>query len=137
MALLIIKGVYAPLIMAAEPLSGAALPIGSVSAVPVFLGSLVVTAGYTGAATMLRHAGLQAGVRRSADVVKLLIVTIISSGLVASGFVATYAAVGVVPWSGFADAGFHYWIGDAIGIVVLLPPLLLLSELIKQRTSWT
>jgi two-component system, LuxR family, sensor kinase FixL len=60
-------------------------------------------------------------------------VTIISSGLVASGFVVSYAAAGVVPWSDFAEAGFHFWIGDAIGIVVLLPPLLLLYERIKQR----
>jgi len=88
MALLIIKGLrYAPLVMAAELLSDATLPIAPISAVPVCLGSLVVTAGYTGAAAVLRHAGLQAGIRRSSDVVKLLIVTIISSGLVAGGFV--------------------------------------------------
>jgi PAS domain S-box-containing protein len=132
-ALMIIKGLrYAPLVMAAELLSGATLPIAPISPVPVILGSLVVTAGYTGAAAMLRHAGLRAGIRRSSDVITLLIVTIISSGLVASGFVATYAAAGVVPWSGFAEAGFHFWIGDAIGIVVLLPPLLLLYERINQ-----
>jgi PAS domain S-box-containing protein len=134
MALLIIKGLrYAPLVMAAELLSGATLPMAPISPVPVSLGSLVVTAGYTGAAAILRHAGLQAGIRRSSDVVMLMIVTIVSSGFVASGFVATYAAAGIVPWRGFAEAGFHFWIGDAIGIVVLLPPLLLLYERIKQR----
>jgi two-component system sensor kinase FixL len=135
MALLIIKGLrYAPLVMAAELLSGATLPIAPISAVPVCLGSLVVTAGYTGAAAVLRHAGLQAGIRRSSDVVKLLIVTIISSGLVGGGFVASYAAAGVVPFSGFVEAVFHFWIGDAIGIVVLVPPLLLLVERITQWT---
>ena len=36
--------------MAAELLSGATLPIMSFSAAPIFVGSLVVTAGYTGAA---------------------------------------------------------------------------------------
>ena len=78
MALLIIKGPrYAPLILAAELLSGATLPIVSLSAVPIFLGSLVVTAGYTGAAVILRHAGFQASFRRSSDVVVLLIVTIV------------------------------------------------------------
>ena len=134
MALLIIKGVrYAPLVMAAELISGAALPSRDPLGDAVFLGSLVVTAGYTGAAAILRHAGFQAGIRRSSDVVSFLIVTIISSGLVASGFVATYAVAGVVPWSGFAEAGFHFWIGDAIGIVVFVPPLLLLYERIKER----
>jgi two-component system sensor kinase FixL len=135
MASLIAKGLrYAPLVMAAELLSNATLPIVPVSPVPIFLGSLVVTAGYTGAAAILRHAGLQSGIRKSANVVMLLIVTIISSGLVASGFVASYAVAGVVPWSGFVEAGFHFWIGDAIGIVVLVPPLLLLHERIKQWT---
>jgi two-component system, LuxR family, sensor kinase FixL len=136
MALLIIKGIgYAPLVMAAELLSSATLPIVSLSAVPVFLGSLVVTAGYTGAGAILRYAGFQPSMRKSSDVVLLLVVTIISSGLVASGFVASYAAAGVVPWSGFAEAGFHFWIGDAIGIIVLLPLLLLLVERIKQRAQ--
>jgi len=136
MALLIIKGLaYAPLVMAAELLSGATLPIVSFSAVPLFLGSLVVTVGYTGAVAILRYAGFQPRMRKSSDVVVLLLVTIISSGLVASGFVASYAAAGVVPWSGFAEAGFHFWIGDAIGIIVLLPLLLLLVERIKQRAQ--
>src|SRR6516164_7713907 len=134
MALLMIKGhSYAPLVLVADLLSNATLPISAISPMPVFLGSLVVTAGYTGAAAILWHAGLHAGIRKSSEVVLLLIVTIVSSGIVASGFVASYAAAGVVPWSGFAEAGFHFWIGDAIGIIVLLPLLLLLIERIKQR----
>ena len=135
LALLIIKGLrYAPLVMAAELLSGATVSAVPLSPLPVFLGSFVVTAGYTGAAAILRHADFQAGLRRTSDVIMLLIVTIISSGVVASGFVGSYAAAGVVPWNGFAEAGFHFWIGDAIGIVVILPPLLLLYEQIKKRS---
>ena len=134
MALLVIKGFHwVLLVLAAELLSSVTLPMASPSALPVCLASLVVTGGYAGAAAILRHAGLQTGIHKSSDVVTLLVVTIISSGLVASAFVATYAAAGIVPWSGFAEAGFHFWIGDAIGIVVLLPPLLLLCERIKHR----
>ena len=56
MALLIIKGLScAPLVMAAELLSSTTLPIASPSAVPICVGSLVVMAGYTGAAAILRH----------------------------------------------------------------------------------
>ena len=45
MALLVIKGLrYAPLVMVAELLSGATLPVAPVSPVPIFLPSLVVTA---------------------------------------------------------------------------------------------
>jgi PAS domain S-box-containing protein len=142
MALLIVKGLrFAPLVMVAEMLSGATLSVASVSAAPLFLASLLVTASYCGAASILRHAGLQAGIRGSSDAVTLLIVTVINSGLVASGFVAVYAAGGIVPWSGFVEAAFHYWVGDAIGVVVLTPPLLLLNELSKQwireDRSWT
>jgi two-component system sensor kinase FixL len=135
MALLIMKGLrYAPLVMAAEVLSGATLSIAPLSALPLFLGSLVVAAGYTGAAAILQHADFQPALRRTSDVVMLPIVTIISSGVVASGFVASYAAARVVPWNGFAEAAFHFWIGDAIGIVVPLPPLLLFYEQIKQHS---
>jgi two-component system, LuxR family, sensor kinase FixL len=90
MALLIIKGLrLAPLVITAELLSGATLPIVSVSPVSVCLEALVVTAGYTGAAAVLRHAGFQAGIRRSSDAIMFLIVTVISSGLVASGYVVS------------------------------------------------
>jgi integral membrane sensor domain MASE1 len=134
MALLIIKGLrYAPLIMAGELLSGATLPTPVPPVMPMFLGSLVVTAGYTGVVSVLRHVGFQADLRRGSDIVLLLIATIIGSGLVASGFVGSYTVAEIVPWSDYAEAAFHYWIGDAIGIVVLLPPLLLLCERIKQR----
>jgi two-component system sensor kinase FixL len=136
LALLIVKGLgYAPFVMAAELLSGTLVPVVPPSAGPIFFGSVVVTAVYTGAVAVLRRIGFQAGLRRSSDVVLLLIVVIIASGLVASGFVASYAVAGVVPWSGLAEAGFQFWIGDAIGIVVLLPPLLLLCERLKQKAS--
>ena len=134
MVLLIIKGLrYSPLILAGELFSGGMLPTVSPPLMPIFLGSVVVTAGYMSVVTVLRHLRFEADLRRSSDTVLLLIATIIGSGLVASGFVGSYAVSGVVPWSAFAEAGFHYCIGDAIGIVVLLPPLLLLYRRIKQR----
>jgi two-component system sensor kinase FixL len=142
MALLIAKGLrFAPLVMVAELVSSATLPVAAVSVPPVFLESVLVTACYSGSALLLRRAGLQSGIRKGSDAAALLIVTVINSGLVASGFVAAYAAAAIVPWSGFAEAAFHFWVGDAIGVVVLTPPLLLLNELINRRTQegqrWT
>ena len=49
------------------------------------------------------------------------------------GYVAAYAAAGVVPWSGFFNAVVHYWIGDAIGIIVLVPPILTLT---RPKEQW-
>ena len=136
LALLIIAGLrFAPLVMAAELLSGATLPVVSVSPLSVCLAALVVTAGYTGAAAILRHAGLQAGIRKSTDAVMLLVVAVVSSGLVAGGFVVIYAAAGIIPWGDAAEAGYHFWIGDAIGIVVFVPPLLLLHERLRRGAT--
>jgi two-component system sensor kinase FixL len=127
LALLLIKGLrYAPLVMATELLSSATLLTASVAVWPVCLGSLLMTACYSAAAVILRRAGLRAGIRGSSDAVWLLIVTVISSAIVACGYVVFYAAAGAVPWSGFTEAAYHYWIGDAVGITVVVPPLLLL-----------
>jgi two-component system sensor kinase FixL len=136
LALLIIKGPrWSPAVMAAELLSGATLSEVTIPHAPVFAAALVLASGYGSAAAILSHAGFDAGLRRTSDVVVLLGVTIIGSGLVACGFVAAYAVTGVVPWTGFAEAAFQYWVGDAIGIVVLAPPLLLLNERIKDQIA--
>jgi PAS domain S-box-containing protein len=129
LALLIIKGPrWFPAVFAAELLSGATLPEVAVRSAPVFISALVVTAGYAGTTAVLRCIGFDAGLHRTSDVVRMILVTVASSGLAACGYVATYAAAGVVPWTGFLDAAQHYWIGDAIGIIVLAPPLLILAR---------
>ena len=129
LALLIIKGArWFPAVFAAELLSGATLPEVAVRSAPIFISALVVTVGYAGTTVVLRWMGFDAGLHRTSDVVRLILVSIASSGLAACGYVVTYAAAGVVPWTGFLDAVQHYWIGDAIGIIVLAPPLLILAR---------
>ena len=129
MALLIIKGLrWSPVVFAAELLSAATLPEVAIPSAPIVIAALVVTGGYAGAAAVLRWIGFEGRLHRSSDIALLIVVTIASSGLAACGYVTTYAAAGVVPWSGFLDAVVHYWIGDAIGIIVLVPPLLALTR---------
>ncbi len=129
LALLIVKGVrWSPVVLVAELISDATLPQISVPPAPLFVAAIVVTVGYASAAAILRHVGFEASLRRTSDVVVLLAAAIVSSCLVASGFVATYAAAGVVPWTGCANAVFQYWIGDAIGIAVFTPPLLMITQ---------
>jgi PAS domain S-box-containing protein len=129
LALLIIKGArWFPAVLAAELLSEATLPEVAVPSGPILISALMVTGGYTGTAVVLRSIGFQADLHRTSDVARLILVTIVSSGLVACGYVATYAAAGVVPWTGFLDAAQHYWIGDAIGIIGVAPPLLILAR---------
>jgi len=129
MALLIIKGLrWSPVVFAAELLSAATLPEVAIPSAPIVIAALVVTGGYAGAAAVLRCIGFEGRLHRTSDIALLIVVTIASSGLAACGYVTTYAAAGVVPWSGFLDAVVHYWIGDAIGIIVLVPPLLALTR---------
>jgi two-component system sensor kinase FixL len=129
LALLIVKGVrWSPVVLVAEVISGATLPQIPVLPAPLFVASIVVTIGYAGAAAILRHVRFETSLPRTSDVVVLLLAASISSCLVASGYVATYAAARVVPWTGFADAVSQYWIGDAIGIAVFTPPLLMITQ---------
>src|SRR6516165_5218001 len=129
MALLIIRGLrWSPVVFAAELLSAATLPEVAIPSAPIVIAALVVTGGYAGAAAVLRCIGFEGRLHRTSDIALLIVVTIASSGLAACGYVTTYAAAGVVPWSGFLDAVVHYWIGDAIGIIVLVPPLLALTR---------
>ena len=136
LALLIIKGLrWSPVALIAELISGATLPQAPIPPTPVFVGAIVVTVGYASAAAILRHVGFEASLRRTADVVVLLVAAIVSSCVVACGFVATYAVAGVVPWTGFADAVFQFWIGDAVGIVVFTAPLLTLTRPVEEPTA--
>jgi PAS domain S-box-containing protein len=129
LALLIIKGpCWFPAVFIGELLSGASLPEVAVPSAPLFIAALVVTGGYAGTTLVLRRIGFEAGLYRTSDVTRLILAVIASSGLVACGYVATYAAAGVVPWTGFLDAVQHYWIGDAIGIIGVAPPLLILTR---------
>ena len=129
LALLLIKGLrWFPVALIAEVISDATLPQVPVPAAPVFVAAIIVTVGYASAAAILRYVAFEPSLRRTSDVVVLLGTAIVSSCLAAAGFVTTYAAAGVVPWTGFADSVFQYWIGDAIGIIVFTPPLLILNQ---------
>src|ERR1700738_1122596 len=100
LALLIIKGLrWAPAVLAAELLSSATLPGITVPLGAIFAATVIVTCGYMGAAAILRRVGFEPALRRTCDVVLLLLVTILSPGLVAGGFVAIYAAGRVVSGS--------------------------------------
>jgi len=132
LALLIIKGPrWFPAVLVAELISGATLPVAAIPAASIFGAALVVALGYAGTAVVLRHGDFDASLRRLSDVVSLLGATIASSGLVACGFVVSYAAGGIVPWAGIPDAVFQFWIGDAIGIIVVAPPLLMLNTRVQ------
>jgi two-component system, LuxR family, sensor kinase FixL len=56
----------------------------------------------------------------------LTVVTAVSTALVAAGYVGMVVAYGLLPATDFVPAMLSYWVGDAIGIMVLTPFVLVL-----------
>ena len=55
------------------------------------------------------------------DLVLLMLVAVVSTAFVASSFVAVTIAAGLLPINDFAAATLRYWVGDMIGIMVVVP----------------
>jgi two-component system sensor kinase FixL len=130
LAFLIVKGVrYAPAVTLAELLSTKFLALVPVPLSAALGGALVISGGYALAALILRHL-LSDGpnMNRAQDVAAFIAVAAIAAGAIAVGYIAIYGTYGLVPWAGFTEAVFQYWIGGVIGIVVLSPLLLLYAN---------
>jgi PAS domain S-box-containing protein len=127
--LLIVRGPRCfPVVVLAEVLSQIVVSRGSIPPAPLFVAALMPAAIYSGAAVFLRKIGFERSLLRTSDLVKLLLTAIVASGLRTGGAVGSYAAANLLPWVGFVDAAFRDWIGDAIGIMVFTPALLILNE---------
>jgi two-component system, LuxR family, sensor kinase FixL len=82
LALLIVKGVrWSPVVLVAELISGATLPQIPILPAPLFVAAIVVTVGYASAAAILHHVRFDASLRRSSDVVVLLLAASTSSDI--------------------------------------------------------
>ncbi len=76
---------------------------------------------------LLRRLGFSAALERVQDVVMLVVVAAMGCALASALIGSTsLALVGALPWSGFWKAVWVWWGGDAMGIVVVTPVLLLL-----------
>jgi two-component system, LuxR family, sensor kinase FixL len=64
----------------------------------------------------------------------LTVTTAISAGLVAVGYAGTVIASGILPSAAFAPAALSYWVGDAVGIMVLTPITLVLWT--RRYAAW-
>jgi two-component system sensor kinase FixL len=137
LAFLIVKGLrYTPAVALAELLSSEWLALVPVPFVAALGGALIFSAGYALAAAILRQL-LSDGpnMNRAQDVAVLIAVTLVAAGAIALGYVANYAAHGIVPRAGFTEGVFQYWIGDVIGVVALAPLLLLYANRLSRASS--
>jgi two-component system, LuxR family, sensor kinase FixL len=88
-----------------------------------FLGAAVIGGGYAAASMLLLRPSLRFDPSLSSlrDLVLLILAAVISTAVVACGYVGGMAWAGVLTLNEVAAATFRYWVGDLIGIVVVTP----------------
>ena len=84
------------------------------------------------AAWLLRRIpGFRPALSRLQDVLALVLLGALSTTVAATVGVTTLNVAGVKPWSGFASAWLIWWLGDAMGVVVIAPLILSFSRLAR------
>ena len=84
------------------------------------------------AAWLLRRTpGFRPALPRLQDVFALVLLGALSTTVAATIGVTTLNAAGVRPWSGFISAWLIWWLGDAMGVVVIAPLILSFSRLAR------
>ncbi len=94
------------------------LPLGVELACVVLIGGV-----YGAAGLLLAHPKLRFDrtLRRMHDLIALTTVTVVSTAVVAAGYVGLTIAAGLLPTAEFTAAALRYWVGDVIGIMVVMP----------------
>ena len=127
LALLVLSGPRSfGLIALAEMISAAVLRPVPASPAVALLTAFVVAGGYAGSAAMARRIGFRLTFDRASDLPKFFLAATVAAALSATGVVAIYGAIGLLPWGGVAAGAWHEGIGNAIGIVTVVPPCLTL-----------
>ena len=87
------------------------------------VGAAVIGAGYAAASMLLLRPNVRFDPALSSlrDLVILIIAAVISTAIVACGYVGVMIAAGVLPLNEFGASALRYWVGDLIGIVVITP----------------
>ncbi len=107
-------------------------PIPHAAAIGIALGN---TAGpMTGAWLLRRSRGFQTSLARLWDVIELIVFGALG-GTAVSATIGTCAlfASGVNPWSGFGLAWLMWWLGDAMGVVIVTPLIMTSTRLSTTR----
>ncbi|HEY0834489.1 MAG TPA: ATP-binding protein [Azospirillum sp.] len=116
--------VYATLVVADLVVRGHPASVTS-----LLLSNLAIVAGYGVAAHVLRRrAAIDLSLPRVRDVAWLVGVTFLSAAAVAPAFIGVFALDGAIAARDLPVLAFQYWLGDAIGIAVVTPFLLLLHR---------
>ena len=105
--------------------------IPHVAAVGLAVGNTL--AAVTGAFLLWRIPAYTPSLARLRDVIGLIVLGALGSSIVsASAGVAVLSSTQVHPWSAVPLAWFIYWLGDAMGVLLVAPLVLSLSSLIRM-----
>jgi two-component system sensor kinase FixL len=128
LALLLVYGLrFAPALFVAA-LAAELVVRGWPASLPAtMLATAIVAAGYAAAAALLRlRVRVDPTLARVRDAVWFVGIVAAATIVIATGYVAVYAAAGQIAWSQFARSALQFWVGDAIGILVTTPVLVFL-----------
>jgi signal transduction histidine kinase len=91
-------------------------------------GAALIGGIYGTAALFLLHPrrGFDRALQSMSSLIRLTFTIVVSTALVAAGFVGIVAASGLLRTADFAAAAASYWVGDMIGIMVMTPFALVL-----------
>lgn len=100
--------------------------------------SLGIAVGNTGSALVAawlvrRTPGFRPSLPRLQDVLALVLLGGLSTTIAATVGVTTLNLTGVKPWSGFTSAWLIWWLGDAMGVIVVAPLILSFSRLARLQ----
>jgi len=141
LALLLTFGLtYAPAAFGAVLISGLWVWGIDMPLLFIVLLALVITAGYSLTAFLLRRVlRIDRHLRGLRSMGWFVVVIFLTSGVVAALSIATFVIAGVIPPADYMAAVLDFWIGDAIGIIILTPFLLTCAipwlEQLTQRAS--
>jgi signal transduction histidine kinase len=119
-----------------------AFAANALTAAPLWTALLIATGNTLEAAAataaLRRVAGFDAAFRRVSDVLAFVgIAAVAATTLAATIGVATLCAAGVQPWAGFAALWLDWWLGDALGALVVAPALLAtFGGALRTRRTW-
>jgi two-component system, LuxR family, sensor kinase FixL len=101
----------------ADLVNGAIVPSWSVEILTVS----VIGGGYSAALVFLQRSSFDPALPSMRDLVVLMLVAAASAAFVASSYVGLTIAAGLLTAKDFVAAVLRYWVGDVIGILVLVP----------------
>ena len=108
---------------------GLPLPVAAAIACGTTLAPLI-------GAMLMRWGDMHIHFNRQQDVLTFFIVTIVTMGIGAMIGTITLHLAGLLPQAQMRNALLYWWLGDAVGTLVVAPPLLIFSwEVFKRQTG--